>query len=323
MRILTASDIQRALPMAAAIETQKQAYAAVADRTAVLPLRTPLSVPEHNALTLFMPARVANDLGVKIVSVFPNNVRQGLPMIHGVVIMVETATGRPAALLDATYLTALRTGAGAGAATDVLARPESRAAALLGTGALARTHLLALCHVRPIDRVAVYSRDAGRVAAFINEMQAAVEARLMAAATPAEAVRDADVICCATTSSTPVFDGHDLKPGAHVNGVGSYTLQMQEVDIHTVLRAGVVFVDARESVLAEAGDVANPIQAGIIAESDLVEIGAVINGTHPGRRSAEAITFFKSCGVAAQDVTAAGEVLRRATELNLGTDVPL
>jgi ornithine cyclodeaminase/alanine dehydrogenase-like protein (mu-crystallin family) len=323
MLILTAQDIRQALPMRAAIETQKRAYIAVATGTAVLPLRTPLSVPEQDAVTLFMPARVGDSLGAKIVSVFPRNVAHNLPMISGVVVMIDSETGAPAALLDANYLTALRTAAGSGAATEALALPGARTAAILGAGTLARTHLLAICAVRPLTDIRVYSRNPQHVAALIAEMQPQVEAHLIAATSSAEAVRDADIICCATTSSVPVMDGHDLKPGAHVNGVGSYTLQMQEVDSHTVQRAGQVFVDSRESVLAEAGDLVTPIKQGLLTESDLIEVGLVMAGQHPGRTSTEAITFFKSCGLAAQDVVAAGEAIRLAKELHLGTEINL
>jgi ornithine cyclodeaminase/alanine dehydrogenase-like protein (mu-crystallin family) len=136
-------------------------------------------------------------------------------------------------------------------------------------------------------------------------------------------VRDADVVSTATTSATPVFDGRDLKPGTHVNGVGSYTLQMQEIDSQVARRAGKVFVDSREAVLAETADVVNPLKEGLIAEADLIEIGAVAVGQHPGRTSADEITFFKSCGIAVQDVAAGGEVLRRAKEMKLGAEIAL
>lgn len=323
MLILTANDIRTALPMRATIETQKHAYTAVALREAALPLRTPVTISEQEALTLFMPARVGPDLGAKIVSVFPQNAARGLPIIHGVVVMVDAVTGQPAALLDATYLTALRTAAGSGAATEALANSNAHIAAIIGSGTLARTHLLAMCEVRPIREARIFSRDPNHVAALIADMQPSVGAVLLPAASPAEAVRDADLVCCTTTSSAPVFDGRLLKPGAHINGVGSYTLGMQEVDTETVRRAGKVYVDSRESVLAEAGDVVNPIKDGIITESDLIEIGLVLTGKAPGRTSAQAITFFKSCGLAAQDMTAAGEAIRQARALGLGTEIAL
>jgi len=321
--ILSATDIRRALPMRAAIDSQKKAYASLATGNSVLPLRTPVTVPTQNAVTLFMPARVENDLGVKIVSVFPKNIDRKLPMIHGVVILIDSENGVPIALMDATYLTALRTGAGAGAATELLARPDSKIAAIIGSGTQARTQLLAICEVRPISETRIYSRDSHRISHFVEDMQPQVKAKLIAAASPREAITDADIVCAATTSLTPVFDGRDLKAGAHVNGVGAYTLQMKEIDNETIHRAKNVFVDSRETTFAEAGDVMDAIQNKVVAENDLIEIGAVAAGQHTGRAADGDITFFKSCGVAVQDVAAGGEVLRRAREMKLGIEVIL
>jgi len=224
--------------------------------------------------------------------------------------------------MDATYLTALRTGAGAGAATELLARPDSSIAAIIGSGTQAKTQLLAMCEARPITKVRIYSRDAHHVSRFIEEMQPQVKAKLIRASSSREAITDADVICAATTSSTPVFDGRDLKPGAHINGVGAYTLQMKEIDNETIRRAKKVFVDSRQTAFAEAGDVMDAIQNKVIAENDLIEIGVVAAGQYASRADSD-ITFFKSCGIAVQDVAAGGEVLRRAREMGLGINVEL
>ncbi|MEK7439183.1 MAG: ornithine cyclodeaminase family protein [Chloroflexota bacterium] len=322
MLILTADEIRRALPMRAAIDSQKKAYASLVTGNSVLPLRTPVTIPAQNAVTLFMPARVENDLGAKIVSVFPKNVDRKLPMIHGVVILIDSETGAPLALMDATYLTALRTGAGAGAVTELLARPDSFIAAIIGSGTQAKTQLLAMCEARPITEARIYSRDTHHVSRFIEEMQPQVKVKLIAASSSREAITNADVICAATTSLTPVFDGRDLKPGAHVNGVGAYTLQMKEIDNETIRRAKKVFVDSRQTAFAEAGDVMDAIQNNVITENDLIEIGVVAAGQYASRADSD-ITFFKSCGVAVQDVAAGGEVLRRAREMKLGIEVEL
>jgi len=322
MLILTADDIRRALPMRAAIDSQKKAYASLVTGNSVLPLRTPVTIPTQNAVTLFMPARVENDLGAKIVSVFPKNVDRNLPMIHGVVILIDSETGAPIALMDATYLTALRTGAGAGAATELLARPGSSIAAIIGSGTQAKTQLLAMCEARPITEARIHSPNALHVSRFIEEMQSQVKAKLIAASSSREAIKDADIICAATTSGTPVFEGRDLKPGAHVNGVGAYTLQMKEIDNETIRRAKKVFVDSRQTAFAEAGDVMDAIRNKVITENDLIEIGAVAAGQYASRADSD-ITFFKSCGIAVQDVAAGGEVLRRAREMKLGIEVNL
>src|SRR5262245_4041880 len=163
MLILSAADVRRALPMPAAIESQRRAFAALSAGTVELPLRTPVSVPEEEAVTLFMPARVGGELGAKVVSVFPRNRARGLSTVHGVVVLINAGTGQPAALMDAASLTAMRTGAASGLATDLLASPGARTAAILGAGVQAATQLLAVCAVRPVECVWVFSRDPAHI----------------------------------------------------------------------------------------------------------------------------------------------------------------
>ena len=214
-------------------------------------------------------------------------------------------------------MTAIRTGAASGAATDLLARPDSHVAAIFGAGVQARTQLEAICSVRPIRSVWVYSPTPARVDTFIAEMagQGTIPTDLRAASNPQQAVAEADVICTATTAVTPVFDDNDLKTGVHINGIGSYTPAMQEVPAETVARALIV-VDTYEAALAEAGDLIQPIQQGIIKEEDIhAEIGELVLERKQGRTHSEQITFFKSVGVAVQDAAAADLALRNAQGL--------
>ena len=316
--LLSAQDLRAALPMPAAIAAMKSAFAALSTGQATVPLRIAMSVAPVEGLSLFMPAFLpGSGLGAKIVSVFPRNAQRVKPIIHGLVVVLDPTTGEPVALCDGTFLTAWRTGAASGAATDLLARPEAKTAALLGCGAQARTQALAIDAVRALDIVRVYASTPAHVQAFVLEMQSQLSVRLEAASSSAEAVRDADVICAATTSATPVFDGALLKPGAHVNGVGSYTTHMQEVDAAAVSRAR-IFVDARSSALAEAGDLVIPLNAGQTRLEDWTELGEVVAGLKPGRQSPDEVTFFKSVGVAVQDVAAAGQALEAARRLGLG-----
>jgi ornithine cyclodeaminase len=321
--VLSAADVRRALPMRPAIDSQREAFITLATGQAEVPQRTPVSVPEEKATVLFMPARSASHVGAKIVSVFPNNPANDLPLVQGVLLLVDAGTGEPLALMDATYLTALRTGAAAAVATDLLALPKAKSAAIIGTGAQAVMQLLAICTVRPLEWIWVYSRNADHIASFIGEMQPEVKPTMMPAATAKEAVRDADIVCTATTSATPVFDGRDLKAGAHVNGIGSYTAEQREIDSETVRRAGRVFVESRAAALVEAGDVLKPLAEGGLRKADIIDLGAVAIGQHAGRTNPEEITFFKSVGSAAQDLAAAGAVLRRARDMQLGVDVEL
>jgi alanine dehydrogenase len=328
LRILSGADVRQAATMAEAIQAVKEAYVQLSAGQAVVPLRTPVPVQKRDGVTLFMPAYLAasDALGAKIVSVFSGNPARGLPLIHAVVLVLDAETGCPVAVMDGTYLTALRTGAASGVATDLLARPDARVAAIFGAGAQARTQLEAVCTVRPIDKAWVYDAVPERAAAYVEEMKRRgqpIPSAIAVAGSPSQAVREADVVCTATTSTTPVFDDADLKPGVHINGIGAYTPEMQEVPAETVARARVV-VDSRSASLAEAGDLIIPLQKGLIREADIHgEIGEVAAGQIPGRQSDDEVTFFKSVGVAVQDVAVATLILRRAAELSLGIEVDL
>ena len=323
--ILSRADVRRLLPMRQAIEAMKRAFAQLSTGQANVPLRVPLQVNRHNGVTLFMPAYLAADdqMAIKIVSVFNDNPAQGLPLIHALVVVVDATTGAPAAVMDGTYLTALRTGAASGAATDLLARPDAHTTAIFGAGAQGRTQLEAVCAVRSIREAWVYDVAPQQAAAYADEMSRYLSLPVRVAETPAEAVRQADVICTATTSSNPVFDDADVRPGTHINAVGAYTPQMQEVPAETVLRARVV-IDQREASLAEAGDLLIPLQRGLMTQAHIyAELGELAAGRKPGRATLEEITLFKSVGVAVQDVAAASAVLEAARRLNLGTEVAL
>jgi alanine dehydrogenase len=325
IRILSREDVQQALPMGQAIEAMKAAFAQLSTGRADVPLRAALQVAQHNGVTLFMPAYLAADdqMAVKIVSVFNDNPAQGLPLIHALVVVVDATTGRPAAVMDGTVLTALRTGAASGAATDLLARRDVHRAAVFGAGAQGRTQLEAVCTVRPIREARVYDVAPEQAVAYADEMSQRLSLPVRVAETPARAVRQADVICTATTSSSPVFEDADVRPGTHINAVGAYTPHMQEVPAETVLRARVV-IDHREASLAEAGDLLIPLQQGLMTEAHIyAELGEIVAGRKPGRASSEEITLFKSVGVAVQDVAAAGAVLEAARRLGLGTEVAL
>lgn len=325
MHVLTQEDVRKALPMSKAIEAIKTAFAQLSTGEANVPLRTSLDVPRHDGVTFFMPAYLAADdaMAIKIVSVFGDNPDKGLPLIHALVVVVDAETGAPEALMDGTYLTALRTGAASGAATDLLARQDSHVAAIFGAGAQGRTQLEAVCAVRPIEQAWLYDLDHDRAETMAREVRASLDLSVDVAETPAEAMRRADVVCTATTSSNPVFTDADLGPGTHINAIGAYTPQMQEIPTQTVLRAKVV-IDHHEAALAEAGDLIIPIEQRLMTQEHIHgELGEIVAGTRAGRETADEITLFKSVGVAVQDVAAARAVLEAAREIGLGTEVTL
>jgi ornithine cyclodeaminase/alanine dehydrogenase-like protein (mu-crystallin family) len=261
-----------------------------------------------------------------VVSVHDRNAECNLPRINAVVIVIDPGTGQAVAAMEGGYLTALRTGAGSGAATELLARQDAEVAAIFGAGAQARTQALSLTAVRPIKRLWIYSRRREQVDEMIVEMQPQLgpSIELLAADSPSQAVREALVVCAATTSSTPVFDGADLRPGVHVNGVGSYKPEMQEVDCVTLRRASKIVVDSREAAMAEAGDLIIAIGRGEIHTSDIyAEIGEIAAGLKPGRQDDDEITYFKSVGNAAQDVAVAHAIYQRASQEGLGIEIDL
>ncbi len=329
MLILNAADIRQALPMSLAIDAMKQAFAAFSEGKALVPPRIHLSITPHSGISLIMPSFVDGEttveqaLAVKVVSLFDGNPARGLARIQAAVVMLEPDTGRPIALLDGAMLTAIRTAAASGAATDLLARSDSRTVALFGAGVQAITHLFAMCAVRPIEKIFVCGRTPNKVAALIAEFagRPAIPAELIAADSPRQALADADIVCCTTTSKEPIFDDADLKPGVHINAVGSYTPQAREVPPETVRRALVV-VDSRHAAWEEAGDLIQPMQAGLIGHEHIhAELGELVLGRRPGRADDQQITFFKSVGLAVQDAVAARVALENAARLNLGQEV--
>ncbi len=314
LRFFTAEDIRRALPMREAIEAMRAAFIAFSEGRARIPQRLAIPIPEQEGITLVMPGYVPPDaLGLKVVSVFSRNLARGLPTISALVVMLDPETGAPAALLDGAFLTAWRTGAASGLATDLLARPDAESLALIGAGAQARTQLLAVAAVRPLRRVRIYSRTPTRAQALIQEMrgQEGIPKDIAVAPTPEAAVAEADIVCTATNSSDPVFDGRALRPGTHINAIGSFTLEMRELDEETFRRAARVVVDSREAALAEAGEVVWAIRQGILCEADMVELGEIAAGQRPSRERPEEITLFKSVGLAVQDLVAAQRVRQR------------
>ncbi len=328
---LTRDDVRRLVPMADAVELMKTALAELSAGYADSPLRTVLRVagtePGTGTDALFMPASVpaTGALGLKMVAVSSGNPARGLPLIHAVVVLADPETGQPLAIVDGTYLTALRTGAVSGAATDLLARRDSRTLVVFGAGAQARTQAAAVHAVRDLTRIIVVAPRPEGLARFREAMVAEWPkvAALVETTSDPGAVAEADIVCAATTSRTPVFDDALLRPGSHVNAVGAYTPAMQEIPAATVRRATVV-VDVVEAAMAEAGDLVIPLKDGTIGPEHIRrELGQVVAGTAPGRESAEEVTFFKSVGNAVQDVVVARRALDRALELGVGQKLNL
>lgn len=329
MRILSADGLHRAVPMNEAMDAVASAFAQLSNQQADVPLRPHVGVPPADGVFLVMPAYLAGSgaLGVKLLTLFPQNPeRHRLPSINALVMLFDDSNGLPLALMDGGWLTALRTGAASGVATRLLARPDARTLALFGAGAQALPQAWAVCVARPIERIWLVNRTpahAERLAEQLRTFGAPIPADVHVASSAQEALREADVICCATASPAPIFEDANLRPGAHINGIGSYRPTMQEVPAATVARAR-VFVDQRRAAWAEAGDLVVPHEQGLIAESHIAgELGDLVAGHVAGRTDDAQITFFKSVGNAVQDVAVAQLAVQRAQALGLGTEVKL
>jgi ornithine cyclodeaminase/alanine dehydrogenase-like protein (mu-crystallin family) len=327
--ILNAADVRRALPMPQAVEAMKQAFAAFSSGLAVVPPRTHLAIPQHAGISLIMPAYVSDAdasreaLAVKVVSVFDKNADRGLARIQAAVLVIDPATGQPMALLEGATLTAIRTAAASGAATDLLARRDSQTLAILGAGVQARTHLEAICAMRPISEVHIYSRNPTATEALIGEFSnlSSRGVRFVAVASARDALDHADIICATTTSAIPLFDDADVAVGTHINAVGSYTPEAREIPAETVARARVV-VDSRQAAWDEAGDLIQPLNAGLITRDHIhAELGEIVLGQNLGRTDDRQVTLFKSVGLAVQDAVAARCALDAARRLGLGRQV--
>ena len=326
MLILNRNDVQTLVPMPDAIDLMKVAFQELSAGRAESPLRSVVPVAD-GAVTLLMPAYVpaANALGFKVVSVFEGNRQKGLPTISAMVCLIDESTGVPAAILNGAYLTALRTGAVSGAATDLLAREDAAHLVVIGAGAQGVTQAAAVAAVRPIERITVVDlseESLERFRADIDRDWPDLAGRIQTSS-DSSVVKHADVICTATTSRRPVFSDADVQPGTHINAIGAFTPEMQELPPELLARATIV-VDQVEAVLEEAGDFIIPINTGQLDRNRVQrELGQIVAGEAGGRTSNDEITLFKSVGNAVQDVTVARRAVERAQGSGAGHEVSI
>lgn len=320
---LSAADVDRALSMSTAIAAVREAFIDLSGGKADVPVRTQIALAGDGG-ALFMPVHLPrqNQLGVKVVTVIPENRERDLPTIQALVAVFDSETGRPLAVMDGELLTAMRTGAASGVATDALARKNVSVAAVIGAGVQGMRQLEAVCNVRTIREALVFDPDRERAEVFATEMGRRL-GRTVRVLDTVSAVFAADVVCTATSSGMPVVADADLAKGAHVNAIGTYRPDTREIPGAAVARATLV-VDSREACLAEAGELVMAM-----AEGDLdptvspAEIGEVLAGSRPGRTEDSELTIFKSVGNAVQDLAVAGLILEEARRLELGTEVEL
>jgi ornithine cyclodeaminase/alanine dehydrogenase-like protein (mu-crystallin family) len=320
MLVLGYDDVSRLLPMEECIEVMEEALTALARGEMYLPLRFVVRPPDASGFIGLMPAYRGGEspaFGLKAINVIPDNPRlRDLDAHQGGVLLSDGESGEPVAFLNASAITEIRTAAVSAVATRSLARQDARELAILGAGVQARSHLEAMRAVRDFERVRIYSRTPGHARSLADEGGAA------AVESAEEAVREADVVVTATSSSEPVVERGWLKSGAHINAVGACLPHIRELDTRTVADAA-FFTDRRESAENEAGDFVLAKAEGAVGPEHIrAELGEVLAGMAPGRRSDDEITIFESLGLAIEDLAAADHVVRRARAEGVGTDVP-
>lgn len=327
MLVLARADVERLLTMPQCIELMEAALASLARGEVVLPLRPVLRVPDSPNVFALMPAYSAAlpALGAKLITVFPENHGTGQDSHQGVVVLFDAGHGGISAIMDAASITAIRTAAVSGLATRVLANPDTKTLAVLGSGVQARTHIEAMLAVRPFERIRLWSRTAQHAAALATTVRSGVASQtdVVVAGNAQDAVHGADVVCTVTASREPVLRGEWLHPGAHVNAVGASIPTARELDTPAVSQAR-LFVDRRESALNEAGDILIPMREGAFgADHICAELGDVIVGKAPGRARGADITLFKSLGIAVEDLACAHFLFDEARRVNAGASIEL
>lgn len=322
--LLSRSDVQKLLPMSKAIDVVESAFSELANGTAEMPPRTVLIDQKVGGWIAFMPSYLKSGgaLGVKAVTVYKGNPEKyGMPTTLATIIVMDNQTGQTLAVMDGGFLTAVRTGAVSGVATRHLARKNSKIGGILGTGVQARAQVVAMCEAANLDEVLSFSVDPDdRRKAFADELSATTGVPMRLVSSTQDVLANSDVVALATTAANPIVKADWWKEGVHINAIGSHAPGVRELDTATIVKSKVV-CDQKEACLAEAGDVQIPIEEGAYSADKIHgDLGAVVNGTIPGRENDSEITLFKSVGLAIQDISCAALVYQQAAEQGVGTE---
>lgn len=327
MLILSETDIQKNYFMEDALADLKRGLISKKAGSVTSPHRTVLDIPKYDASTLYMPsADLSQEVAsVKVVSIFPENPAKGGQTTQGVLMLTDAKNGEHICMMNASYLTRLRTGALSGIGTEKLARTNSRVLGVIGTGAMAFEQVLGVLEVREIDRILLFNRTLEKAEKFKEKLiEFGVHQKIVFVQTVDEVVHSADIICCSTRSNEPVFNGSLLTNGTHINGVGSYLPQMREVDIVTIRRASKIIVDDLAGVKREAGELIHANKESDWRFSDIyAELSDLSDDGHLLREAEEEITFFKSVGAAYFDLVVAKGIYRKAKEMGFGNEMEM
>ncbi len=324
MLFLSAEEIRRVFSMRDAIESDREAFIIQSRGEADVPVRTNFNVAD-GGITSFMPAHIGRypRAGIKIVSTYAENYKKNLPAVSAMVLLTDPETGIVNALIDGTELTRMRTGAVSGLATELLANEDASVGALFGTGGQSFSQLEAMLSVRRLEEVRIFDSNLARAEAFVRQNLVFTEkfgTKLITAKSSSQAVIGADIITTVTTSVNPVFDGHLVEPGTHINAVGTFMPNKRELDAYIMNRADKIYIDNKEAVMSEAGEFLIPIAEGDFSESSITgELGELLTGSIPGRTDNNEITLMKTVGFATLDIVIAHKVYERAMTAGIGT----
>lgn len=322
--LLSRKDVERVLTPIEAVRAVENAYREVGLGTAVVPSRLRVDMDRYGGNMLVMPAYLtgANALATKLVTTHLNNHKLGLPTVIATIILIDPENGLPLAILDGTYITAIRTGAAGAVAAKYLSREDASTATIAGTGVQGRAQILALTEVRRIKKVFAYDLDAERCRKFVEEMNNCVDSDFTVTDNLENAVRESDIVVTATTSSKPIIKGEWLSSGCHVTGIGSHAPDARELDEEVMKRASKIVLDTWDA--KNVGDLSYPISKGILREEDIYsDIGTIVAGRKPGRTSVNEITVFKSVGTAVADVSSAFRTYELAKLKGIGSSIDL
>jgi alanine dehydrogenase len=325
MLILSEKQVQALIDIDELIAALERAHIQYSTGNAVMPVRLVVPLPQIEGRITSMPGFLNEDqaLGMKVVTYFQNNPMQNLPSILATIMLFSPESGKMIAVMDGSYITAIRTACASAMASKVLSNSTASVLGVLGAGVQAKAHITALARVRKLHGVKIYSPSGTSATRVKQELQSEIEAAIEVAKSAEEAVRGSDLIVIATTAKQPIVTAEWLKPGAHINAVGSHRPDLRELDGATLARSR-VFVDSRDAIMAECGDVLLALaEKSITADHVQGEIGEVLAATKPGRTKPDEVTLYKSVGIAIQDVATARLVYHKALEKNLGTNVTL
>ena len=325
MLVLSEEQVRSLIDIEELITALEQAHIQYSSGKAVMPVRLVVPLPQIQGRITSMPGYLTQDkaLGMKVVTYFQNNPKEDLPAILATIMLFSAETGQLMAVMDGSFITAIRTACASAMATKVLANPQTPLLGICGAGVQARAHIQALSRVKKLQRIKIYSPLGMSAQRVRQDLESEIGVDIEVATSAEQTVSDCDLVVTATTAREPILESEWLKPGAHINAVGSHRPDHREIDGATLARSKIV-VDSREAIMAECGDILLAIKEKSITENPIhAEIGEVLVGTKPGRTSSGEITLYKSVGIAIQDVAAAQLIYSKALELKVGTTVQI